>query len=215
MSASSPGTRFAPGVVILGAGASSRMGQPKLLLPWAETTIVGHVIAQWRKLHAGQISVVCGADDRRLQQELDRVGNPRKDRIVNPAPERGMMSSIRCAAGWTGWDARLTHWAIALGDQPHLQIATLRAATGFAALHPGCICQPSRNGRPRHPVFLPAASFRELVSAAEENLKEFLHARAESRRMIELDDTGLDLDLDEPADYERAFKMAFPGLAAR
>jgi molybdenum cofactor cytidylyltransferase len=211
MSAPSPRTHFALGVVILGAGASSRMGRPKLLLPWGETTIVGHVIAQWRKLDAGQISVVCGAEDRRLQQELDRAGLPRKDRVVNPAPERGMMSSIRCAAGWTGGDTRLTHWAIALGDQPHLQIATLRAAAGFAALNPGCICQPSRNGRPRHPVFLPAAILRELALASEENLKAFLLSRATSRRLIELEDTGLNLDLDEPADYERALKMAFPG----
>ena len=46
------------GVVILGAGASSRMGRPKLLLPWGDTSIIGHLIEQWRALAAAQIAVV-------------------------------------------------------------------------------------------------------------------------------------------------------------
>ncbi len=46
------------GVVILGAGASSRMGRPKLLLPWGATTIVGHLLEQWQTLGAAQIAVV-------------------------------------------------------------------------------------------------------------------------------------------------------------
>ena len=32
------------GVIILGAGASSRMGRPKLLLPWGDTSVIGHLI---------------------------------------------------------------------------------------------------------------------------------------------------------------------------
>ena len=30
--------------IILAAGRSRRMGQPKMLLPWGETTVLGHVI---------------------------------------------------------------------------------------------------------------------------------------------------------------------------
>src|SRR5271169_6647644 len=88
------------GVVILGAGASSRMGRPKLLLPWKDTTIVGHLIRQWRGLGARQIAVVHRPGDAPLAAELDRLDFPAKDRIVNPQPERGMFSSIVCAAEW-------------------------------------------------------------------------------------------------------------------
>ena len=35
------------GVVILAAGRSRRMGKPKLLLPWGETSVLGHLIRQW------------------------------------------------------------------------------------------------------------------------------------------------------------------------
>ena len=37
------------GVVILAAGASSRMGKPKLVLPWGKTSVLGHLIEQWKQ----------------------------------------------------------------------------------------------------------------------------------------------------------------------
>ena len=36
------------GVIILAAGASERMGRPKLLLPWGKSTVLAHLLAQWR-----------------------------------------------------------------------------------------------------------------------------------------------------------------------
>ena len=74
------------GVIILGAGASSRMGRPKLLLPLKDTTIVGHLILQWRELGAGQIAVVHRPNDAQLAAELDRLDFPAQNRIANPQP---------------------------------------------------------------------------------------------------------------------------------
>src|ERR1043165_3783096 len=93
------------GVVILGAGASSRMGQPKLVLPWRATTILGHIIEQWKSLGAAQIAVICAVPPHAVHEELDRLGLPPTARILNPAPERGMFSSIQCGAGWPHWQA--------------------------------------------------------------------------------------------------------------
>src|SRR5208283_4064841 len=78
------------GVVILGAGASSRMGQPKLLLPWRDTTVLGAILRQWRELGAAQIAVVHRPNDAPLAAELGRLDFPAHDRIENPQPERGM-----------------------------------------------------------------------------------------------------------------------------
>src|SRR5712692_8184036 len=103
------------GVAILAAGASSRMGQPKMLLPWGKTTVIGHLIAQWQKAGAGQIAIVNAAGDQALTRELERLAFPPENRICNPAPELGMFSSIQCAARWSGWAQGLSHWAIALG----------------------------------------------------------------------------------------------------
>jgi molybdenum cofactor cytidylyltransferase len=194
--------------IILAAGASSRMGRPKMLLPWRDTTVIGHLIDQWRKAGAGQIGVVRSVDDTALDAELNRIGFAAEDRILNPEPARGMFSSIQCAARWNGWKETLTHWAIALGDQPHLPVAMLRTVSELAAKHPNSICQPSRNHRPRHPVFLPCRVFQALADATQATLKEFLEIHSADRTLLEINDPRLDLDMDEPADYERALRSS-------
>lgn len=196
------------GVVILGAGASARMGRPKLLLLWESTTVIGHLLQQWQMLGAAQIAVVCAATNSALAAELDRLGFPQGNRIFNPHPERGMFSSIQCAAGWTGWQPDVTHWAITLGDQPQVRLETLKRLIEFAAAHPSSICQPGRNGRGKHPVILPADAFLRLKVSSAANLKAFLGTDEMPILHCEIDDPGLDLDLDEPADYERALALA-------
>src|SRR5580692_1891280 len=120
------------GVVILGAGASVRMGKAKLLLPWGDTTVIGHLVLLWQKLGAAQIAIVTRPNDGVFMAELFRLGFSHSQCIENPQPERGMFSSVVCAAGWQGWGQRISSWAIVLGDQPHLQESTLRQLLEFA-----------------------------------------------------------------------------------
>jgi len=199
------------GVVILAAGASSRMKRPKLLLPWGDTTIIGHLLNQWRELGAAPITIVCAAADRLLPAELDRLGFPTAQRVSNPDPERGMFSSIQYAASWNGEQLDISHWAIALGDQPHVRTETLRRLLEFAVGHADRVCQPSFNGRGRHPVILPVEVFAHVKDSRAESLKQFLNSSAWAVARCELDDAGLDLDLDEPADYERALALPHVG----
>ncbi len=204
------------GVVILGAGASSRMGRPKLLLPWKDTTIVGHLIRQWRELGAGQIAVVCRPNDEELVEAvkceaLNRSAADTLQRfnastllIPNPQPERGMFSSIVCAAEWGGWKPEIGAWAIVLGDQPHLRLETLCALLEFHSAHADAICQPEFDGRARHPVILPRRAFDGLKGSAAGTLEIFLKRIPLPRVQCVINDDGLALDLDAPEDYKRA-----------
>jgi molybdenum cofactor cytidylyltransferase len=191
------------GVIILGAGASLRMGEPKLLLSWRDTTVIGAILRQWRELGAGQIAVVHRPNDAPLAAELDRLIFPTKDRIVNPQPERGMFSSIVCAASWPGWKPEIGSWAIALGDQPHLGSNTLRQLLAFHSAHADAICQPEFDGHTRHPVILPRAAFAELKDSQAATLKDFLKLTALPRVQCSMADAGLSLDMDTPEDYKR------------
>lgn len=194
------------GTVILAAGASTRMGRPKLLLPWGERTILAHLAEQWAALGAGQVAVVVEAKSP-LEGHLTKV-----ERIVNPQPELGMFGSVQCAAKWQGWLRELTHFTITLGDQPHVPFSTLQEVVWFAEQNPGYICQPSRNGRPRHPVMVPGAVFTQLAASHEPTLKDFLRSRESQRRTFESQDSALDLDIDTPEDYDRARKLAWPKI---
>jgi molybdenum cofactor cytidylyltransferase len=195
---------FELGVVILGAGASVRMGRPKLLLPWNNTTVIGQIISQWRALGAAHIAVVMRENDFALAAELDALDFPKSACVVNPQPACGMFSSIVCAANWNGWKNEISHWAVALGDQPHLKTETLAALLEFTAQHPGAVCQPEFAGRERHPVVLPREFFLRLKNPREASLKVFLEHSAAPRRRCAVDDAGLALDLDTPEDWQRA-----------
>jgi len=181
------------------------MGQPKLLLPWGKTSILGHLIDQWTLLGAKQIAVVCSPDDAGIQTELNRLNFPESSRVINPNPERGMFSSIQCAAGWTGWQPVLTHWAIVLGDQPHLSIGTLRAIIDFSAAHSNKVCQPRKEGHRYHPVVLPKKVFEQLPDSPAANLKDSLASCETAYR--EMNEAGLELDIDRPEDYQKALEL--------
>ena len=191
------------GVVILSAGASARMGRPKLLLPWNGTTVIGGILTQWRELGAGQIGIVLRPGDAALTAELDRLRFPKRDRIVNPQPERGMFSSIVCAANWSGWQKNIHSWAIVLGDQPHLHTETLQTLLKLHAQNREGICQPMSGGCLAHPVILPSSTFDSLKSSGATTLKDFLKLAAAPRVQIEVNDAGLLLDMDTPEDYKR------------
>ena len=199
---------FRLGAIILAAGASSRMGRPKMLLPWQGTTVIGHLINQWRQVGAGQLGVVCNPSHDALLAELDRIGFPAADRIFNPTPELGMFGSVKCAARWGGWNPAISHWAIALGDQPHLPLSSLQALLEFSRTHPEQVCQPSRLGKPRHPLFLPRAIFEEIPRSPAAHLKEFLQGQPAPGALCEMNDPLFDLDLDTPEDYARVAARA-------
>jgi molybdenum cofactor cytidylyltransferase len=196
-------TQIRVGVIILAAGASRRMGEPKLLLPWGETSVLGHLLAQWRALRAQQIGVVIAAGALPITEELDRLDFPKANCILNPTPDAGMFSSIQCAAKWPGWDPGLKHWAITLGDQPQLQETTLRQLLDFGARNPDKICQPLRGERRKHPVLLAKRFFHELKTTSAGDLKMFLVERASDLSGFQSNDAGLDFDMDTREDYER------------
>jgi molybdenum cofactor cytidylyltransferase len=81
------------GFVLLAAGSSSRLGSPKGMLPYGDTTLLGHVLREMRKLPTWPIIVVTGAHEATLKNvaEMGQVTT-----IHNADWQEGMASSIRC-----------------------------------------------------------------------------------------------------------------------
>ena len=173
------------------------MGRPKMLLSWKDRTVISHIVRQWEELAADQIAIVIDPANTGISEALKNV--PGISTILNPQPERGMFSSIQTAAHWNQWRNEVTRFVISLGDQPHVRLETLSA---LLQSDPSEVVQPSFRGRARHPVILPRNDFLKLAESAAGTFKEFLAGK--KIKMIELNDPGLELDIDTPADYEAA-----------
>ena len=77
--------------IVPAAGSSSRMGRPKLLLPYRDTTVAGALLATLRRAGVERIVLVAAAADAALQAWARDAG---VTVAVNEQPERGMLSSI-------------------------------------------------------------------------------------------------------------------------
>ncbi len=193
----SPNASQQVGVVILAAGASRRMGMSKPLLKWENGTILEHIVRQWQDLGVLQVAVVFDPGQPAIIREMDRLGITA--RIPNTQATRGMFSSVRAAAGWSGWTPNLKTIGIALVDQPHISTATLAALLAFCAENGDTLCQPEFCGRHGHPVLLPATSFRQIADTTLTSLKDWI--ASQPRSFLDCDDSGICSDLDYPHDY--------------
>lgn len=189
------------GVAILAAGQSTRMGKQKLLLPWCNSTILGHLISLYSTLPSSQVTAVYTRGDSAVRTELERNAVPSLHWIENPKLSPEMYSSVLCAIRWKGWSNRITHIAIVLGDQPQIRLATISQLTQFSRKNPECICQPQYKGKRRHPVILPLSIARSIASRNFSHLKEALDAYKHLILPFPSQDTGLQNDIDTPKDY--------------
>jgi molybdenum cofactor cytidylyltransferase len=194
-------------VAILAAGESRRMGQPKLCLPWGTTSILGHILNQWCLAGVEDLLVVHPPDaESSVIRELDRLAVPPGQRIPNAAMERGMMGSIVSAARVANPSA--SHLIIALGDQPHLELETLRALLEACARRKESIIRVVFEGKPAHPLALPARLLPELAATSCATLRGFIGLHDQAVFDLTIRDSGVLLDLDTPDDYVRASKSA-------
>ncbi|WP_067037025.1 NTP transferase domain-containing protein [Allomuricauda sp. CP2A] len=109
-------------VLILAAGASTRMeGGPKQLLPWKDTTLLGHAIRQARQI-TESVFVVLGAHADEIKKII-----PNNVKIIdNPNWEKGMGSSISVGVeDILGTNSNPSGLLIMLADQPLLDASYL------------------------------------------------------------------------------------------
>lgn len=85
-------TIFHTDIIILAAGASTRLGRPKQLLPWQGSTLLQHAVQTALTVTTRPV-VVTGANDHLIAAALD----PGQVKLVyNPNWQQGIASSIRC-----------------------------------------------------------------------------------------------------------------------
>jgi molybdenum cofactor cytidylyltransferase len=123
--------RFVAGLV-LAAGASSRLGRPKQLLPYGPATLLDHTVHTARTCAFDQLVVAIGGAAGEVRERVDLSG---ADVVVNDAYGAGCSSSIAAAIDALSPEADVL--VLLLGDQPGVTcdtVAALLAGRGDAAL---------------------------------------------------------------------------------
>lgn len=101
--------------IILAAGGSRRLGRPKQLEPWGDTTLIERILAATREMPVDEIWVVLGADADRILSEVD-FGDA--GIVENPEWEEGISSSLRVGLDVLTRFSRSERALILMGDQP-------------------------------------------------------------------------------------------------
>lgn len=164
MASTESGGAFLSGV-ILAAGASTRLGQPKQLLALGDRPLIQHVIDHVAASCVSEIVLVLGHAAAEIEAVI-RVPSSRPVRIVvNSEYAEGQSTSLRC--GLRSTDARAAGAAILLGDQPGVADELIdRVAMAFltadARLARPVFRDAGRRVVPGHPVFLARRIWAEV-----------------------------------------------------
>jgi molybdenum cofactor cytidylyltransferase len=189
--------------IILAAGRSQRMGQPKMLLPWRETTVLGQVAKIFDKVGITDIIIVTGGDRIKVETEVARLAVRFPIHTVyNPSFEKGgMISSIQAGLSALSSDCKAV--LIGLGDQPQVEEITLKdILTKHAQKRTGIIV-PSYGNRRGHPVLIDAYHWPELLNFdPQSTLRDFINIHQNEICYVEAGASVLQ-DLDTPQDYQR------------
>jgi CTP:molybdopterin cytidylyltransferase MocA len=185
--------------VVLAAGASSRMGRPKALLPCRGKSFLRTVLDTLAEAGIAETRVVLGhgaaeiASAERLPSELC---------VSNPRFEDGMLSSVRCGirALPPGLDAFFL-WPV---DHPLVRAATITRLEGAHAASAKGIVLPKHEGRRGHPPLFAARLAGALLTASDAvGARAVLLAHPDEIEEVEVDDPGVIADVDTPESYRR------------
>jgi molybdenum cofactor cytidylyltransferase len=142
--------------LVLAAGESRRLGQPKQLLPYGGTTLLGHVLDVARACSFVQLLCVLGSDAAAIREQVDLSG---VEVVVNPGSgQGGCSSSIAAALG----SVEAGVLVLLLGDQPGVTPETVGALLAGRKDAPLAVCRYD-DGR-GHPFAFGREVFSDLAA---------------------------------------------------
>lgn len=190
--------------IILAAGESKRMGRPKMLLPWGETTILGQVVAIFAEAGVADICVVTGGA--RTETEA-LVGDLSMDfpvrSVFNDMYAQGeMLSSIQ--VGLSSLTLGISAALIGLGDQPQVRTDTVERLCSLFDKSGAPLIIPSFENRRGHPWLVAQPLWRGLQALPRSATpREFLQAHVLDIIYLPVEDDSILRDIDTPDEYLR------------
>jgi molybdenum cofactor cytidylyltransferase len=184
--------------IILAAGESKRMGQPKMLLPWGNGTVLTHVVSVFKKAGVEDILVVTGGAKEQVEGLVPGLG---VRTVHNEAYSSGeMLSSLQC--GMRALRRQTQAVLIGLGDQPQVQEGSVRKVCEAFRESRSNLVVPSYQMRRGHPWLVASPLWVGLLKLKSPiSPRDFLNEHQAEIHYVNVDDPGILADLDTPEDY--------------
>ncbi len=188
------------GAIVLAAGLSRRMGQPKMVLPWGDGTVVEQVVKTLQFAGAADLVVVTGGAHDAVEKAL--AGQAVKI-AYNPRYDNGeMLASLQVGLREANpeWDAFL----LALGDQPQMRVEVVRQVMDAYQESAARLVVPSYQMRRGHPWLVGRELWEELLAyQAPLTMRDFLNRHKAEIHYVNVGTDSILMDLDTPEDYRR------------
>jgi len=188
------------GAVVLAAGQSRRMGQPKMVLPWGQTTVIARVAEVLLEAGLAEVIVVTGGSYTDVETALQHLP---VQTIFNPQyTGNDMLRSLQVGLGKHHENIQAT--LVALGDQPQIEVDTVRALAEAYQETGSPLIIPSFNNRRGHPWLVSRTIWPNVFALdAPATLRDFLNQHRDQIHYLTVTTPSILKDLDTPADYDR------------
>jgi molybdenum cofactor cytidylyltransferase len=185
--------------VILAAGRSRRMGRPKGALPVGGETFVQRALRLLRGAGCRRVYLVTAADGSGSQDACEAAD---VERVINPAAESEQVDSLRLVVRRVPPETGAL--LVLPVDLPLVMPATAAAVAETWRQHSPPLCVPVHAGVAGHPVLIGRPLFQELLEdTLPEGVRTLLARHAARVREVPVQDVGIHLDIDTPADYRQ------------
>ncbi len=203
--------------IVLAAGASTRMGSPKPLLPWGEQTLLAFELDELLLSCVDQIVVVTGAHADEVRRSL---GDGARRCVFNPRWPQGRATSLARGASALLAPSLPRPEAVVIQnvDQPTRAEIVDRLVEELRASGAEAV-QPSYQGKAGHPVVVSGALLEELAAATEQRLGLRGVLESHPPRRLEMEgEPVVRVDLDTPealGEGRRLFGMPEPAVPSQ
>ena len=191
--------------ILLAAGLSTRMGEPKQLLPFGESTIVETVVDGMLMSKLDSVIVVVGHCARQVREKL---GTRPIQIVFNPDYREGMLSSAQC--GVRALNETTDAFALMLVDQPFITPTLIDMVVNAYVQTERGIAVPSYNYRRGHPVIFHRRYADDILALGADSggVRTLFKTYTDDIHYVTVDTDRVLRDMDYREDYERALRLA-------
>ncbi len=192
------------GAIILAAGSSSRLGQPKQLLQFRGKTLLRHMVEAAATAGCQPIAVVVGAERDRISKELAET---KQFLVENETWHRGIGNSIRAGLrAVVAANPNIEAIVLLTCDQPLVGAETITALKTRQAETQKPIVASAYAGTLGIPALFACAYFNELFALDDEaGAKRVIFDHRDN--VAEYQFPRGAIDIDTPADYEQLVRQ--------